>query len=66
MTDCAAVTAAHLAGITGVEVSLNLRDKGITGLKAGDFAGLTGLFFMFLDKNELTALPAGLFDDWRL
>ena len=52
---------AHLAGITGVEVSLNLRDKGITGLKAGDSPADRTVLHV-LDKNELTALPAGLFD----
>ena len=59
VTDCAAVTAAHLAGIAG---SLILDDKGIVSLKAGDFAGLTGLNRITLRGNELTALPAGQFD----
>ena len=35
---CAAVTANHLAGITG---SLLLNSESITALAAGDFAGLT-------------------------
>ena len=59
VTDCAAVTAAHLAGITG---TLNLSDKSIASLKAGDFAGLTGLTGLSLSGNELTELPTGLFD----
>ena len=58
VTDCAAVTAAHLAGIG----TLPLDEKGIASLKAGDFAGLTGLTYLDLAENELTGLPAGLFD----
>ena len=39
-TDCADVTDAHLAAITG---TLDLSRKGITALAAGDFDGLTAL-----------------------
>ena len=58
--DCGLVTAAHLAGIVG---ALQLSDRGIAGLKAGDFSGLTGLRYLYLNGNALRALPAGLFDD---
>ena len=40
ITDCAAVTPAHLAGITG---TLDLSEQNITAIAAGDFAGLTAL-----------------------
>ncbi|MCY4054466.1 MAG: hypothetical protein OXF67_01080, partial [Cyanobacteria bacterium MAG CAR4_bin_6] len=35
----------------------NLRNKGITSLKSGDFDGLPNLVSLFLDKNALTSLP---------
>ena len=57
INNCAAVTAAHLAAITG---SLGLQN--ITSLAAGDFDGLTSLTLVFLEFNELTTLPAGVFD----
>ena len=56
--DCAQVTAAHLAGIAD---PLELGDKGITSLKAGDFAGLSKLTEIWLDNNQLTSLPSDLF-----
>ena len=59
VTDCSLVTAAHLAGITGV---LRLSTLGIEALKPGDFAGLSGLTALYLNGNPLTALPAGIFD----
>ena len=52
------VTEAHLAVIT----HLNLIDKSITSLKAGDFDGLSGLTTLYLHSNQLTSLPAGVFD----
>ncbi len=57
-TDCTAITSAQLARIT----QLNLRSKGISSLKSGDFDGLTNLEFLYLDKNSLTEVPADLFD----
>ena len=48
---------ANLAGIG----RLDLDDKGITSLKAGDFAGLTGMTTLILNDNDLTSLPAGVF-----
>ncbi len=52
------VTEAHLAAIT----SLNLRAKGITTLKSGDFSGLTALTNLNLYNNELSSLPDGIFE----
>ena len=52
------VTDAHLAAIT----ELNLRNKGITALKSGDFNGLTGLTGLNLYNNELGSLPDGIFE----
>ena len=60
VTHCALVTDAHLAAITG---PLNLSNKGITALAAGDFDGLTALTWLYLDSNDLTTLPAGVFDE---
>ena len=60
VTHCALVTDAHLADITG---PLNLNDKGITALAAGDFDGLTKLTLLGLARNSLTTLPAGVFDE---
>ena len=40
----------------------NLRNKGITSLKSGDFDGLPNLVSLFLDKNALTSLPEDVFD----
>ena len=57
--DCAQVTARHLAWLTD---PLDLEDRGITSLKAGDFAGLSGLTEIWLDHNQLTGLSADLFD----
>ena len=62
--DCAKVTAAQLAGITGLRF-LRLSDPGYTGvvrsLKAGDFHGLSGLTSLDLSRHQLSALPAGVF-----
>ena len=44
VNSAADVTEAHLAAIT----VLNLREKGITSLKAGDFDGLSGLTILNL------------------
>ncbi len=56
---CADLTKAHLSKIT----SLNLSGRGITGLKAGDFNGLSALRLLKLSENRLTDLPESLFDD---
>ena len=54
---CGDVTGAHLA-TTNI---LFLANKSISGLKAGDFSGLTALTELSLNTNDLTSLPAGLF-----
>ena len=59
VSNCASVTDAHLTAITG---TLNLSNKGITALAAGDFDKLTALTRLYLDSNSLTTLPAGVFD----
>ena len=60
VTDCADVTDAQIAAITG---DLDLRSEDITALAAGDFAGLTALTRLLLSENSLTELPAGVFDE---
>ena len=59
VSDCELVTGAHLAGITG---DLLLSDAGITVLQEGDFRGLTSLRLLYLYDNNLSELPAGLFE----
>ncbi len=56
--DATQVTATHLASIT----SLNLRSKGISALKIGDFSGLVALTNLNLFGNQLSSLPVGTFD----
>ena len=51
------VTEAHLKTIT----RLDLNDKSITSLKAGDFNGLSSLRTLYLNDNQLTSLPSNLF-----
>ncbi len=58
-SDCAALTLANLPGIQ----SLNLRTKGLVGLRSLDFGGLTGLNTLTLSDNQLAVLPEGIFDD---
>ena len=36
--------------------------QGIAAFKPGDFAGLSGVTFLSLSNNALSALPAGVFD----
>ncbi len=55
--DCNGVVRTQLAAIT----SLDLSDRSITALQAGDFAGLGELTFLNLGDNALTGLPAGVF-----
>ena len=52
------VTETHLAAIT----RLNLRNKGITALKSGDFSGLSGLTDLNLYGNQLSSLSNGIFE----
>ena len=56
-SDCAQVTAQDLQAIG----ELDLDDKEISQLKAGDFAGLESLQRLNLSGNQLTSLPAGVF-----
>ena len=51
------VTAAHLAAIT----HLDIRNKNISALKAGDFSGLSSLGSLILGGNQLHSLPEGVF-----
>ena len=55
--DCKDVTETHLAAIT----SLDLRAKGITELKQGDFDGLSSLQEIELAENQLRTLPTEIF-----
>ena len=59
VTDCADVTETHLAAI----MNLNLSNKSITALKAGDFDGLTALETLNLSRNQISTLTAGVFDE---
>ncbi len=52
------VTETHLAAVT----TLDLRAKGITALKSGDFSGMSGLTNINLYDNQLSSLPDGIFD----
>ena len=62
VVNCALVTDAHLAAITGIW-TLSLRSAAITALAAGDFDGLTALTNLNLRDNSLSTLPAGVFDE---
>ena len=59
VNDCALVTDARLANITG---TLDLDDRKIDTLAAGDFAGLTALTTLDLGRNDLTTLPDDVFE----
>ena len=57
VSDCALVTDAHLAAISGsFEVTVG------SSLKAGDFEGLTGVTVLGIESEQLTSLPAGVFN----
>ena len=57
VSECADVTAEHLATVT----SLDLSGRDLSALKAGDFAGLDHLETLRLDNNRLMTLPSGVF-----
>ena len=59
-SDCSQVTDAHLAAITGSSASF--RVGGLTSLKLGDFAGLSGVGQLILSGSGIETLPVGLFD----
>ena len=64
VSDCANVTAAHLAAITGeLDLTGERGDPRVTALAAGDFDGLPSLTQLFMGANALTTLPGGVFDD---
>ena len=62
VSNCADVTATHLAGIDS-DSPLLLPYADLTALKAGDFDGLTALTVLWLPANGLISLPAGVFDN---
>ena len=60
VTSAADVTETHLAAITELE----LNSVGLTGLKDGDFNGLTSLTKLEIERNQsLGSLPSGIFDE---
>ena len=59
VTDCAAVTDSHLYAITGTMI---ISDVAPLTLQNGDFAGLSDLEFLYLNLNNLSILPADVFD----
>ncbi len=58
VTNCAAVTLGDLGGIAG---ALNLGGRTLTALKSVDFAALTKLRKLYLNENDVGALPLGAF-----
>ena len=68
VTDCSLVDpVVHLPELTGTlnldgVASSGLNGNRLTGLKAGDFAGLTGITNLALSNNRLRDIPAGVFD----
>ena len=63
--DCSEVTTTHLAApaLTGtLNLDGTVTGSRMTGLKAGDFAGLTGITSLVLSNNRLRDIPADVFD----
>ena len=60
VTTCADVTPAHLTSLD--RSTWDLTSQNISSLKPGDFAGLTSLYDLILERNALSSLPAGIFD----
>ena len=60
VSNCGAVTAAHLASLTG---TLTLGAAGATTLQAGDFAGLSQLTVLDLANLNIDSLPQDLFSE---
>ena len=62
VTNCSGVNpAVHLPELTGT-FALDGVGNPMTGLKAGDFAGLTGITTLALINHRLRDIPAGVFD----
>ena len=61
VTDCRAVTEAHLREITLLTLPSN--SLSTSGLRAGDFDGMAGLTRLDLNGTGLTSLPANIFDN---
>ena len=61
---CAEVTAAHLAGgiARNYEGRMALTVEGLTSIRSGDLAGLSGLQRLRLEGRGIDTLPVGLFD----
>lgn len=57
-SNCADVTATHLTNLP----QIRLNSRGITMLRAGDFAGMTGTRWVYLNGNPLTSLPSNIFN----
>ena len=60
VNDCADVTASHLSATTMQQIYLPRR--GITMLRAGDFAGMPNVRWVRLENNQLTSLPSDVFN----
>ena len=58
VSTCGDVTEAHLAAITGLDLS----GQDITELKPGDFDNLVNLQGLNLGENQLSSVPEGLFE----
>ena len=54
------MTPAHLTSLD--RSTWDLTSQNISSLKPGDFAGLTNLYDLILERNALSSLPAGIFD----
>ena len=60
-TWCGDITPEQLASIT--QLDLSHWYNGIDALRQGDFAGLTGLWGLYLNNNDIASLPSGIFQD---
>ena len=61
-SDCTVVTSEHFMDL---QEDMDLHSRGITTLKAGDFAGLN-VSTLHLEKNFFKTLPAGVFQDFNV
>ena len=61
--NCAQVGNTRLGALTGtLNLDGTVTGSRMTGLKAGDFAGLTGITVLGLGNNRLRDIPSGVFD----